>query len=280
MERVLLVLTCALLAGGERVEVAGERILLHNVPAMVAWLTTNRGELRVGEAIRDAIAECRPGRLFLDVGANIGAYGIAAAARGCDTVMFEPQPRCQSYVREAIAANHVGQRARLVPNPIGTPGRTLGVPADLECEGIYPNNVLRHGEGVAALRSKRGFEEVAFVNLTDHVPRGADVAFLKVDVEGAEIDVLTQALPLFRTKQIRAATIEVSPYLWKWRPLNYAVMAHRVANALRDICEMGYVAAVLARTQDQDVPKISCAQLHRHVSTCKLPQQDVHFRLP
>lgn len=265
---------------GEMLEISGVRVNLHPLQHMIRWMTNNRGELRVGRAIRDAIAGCAPGRLFLDVGANIGGYGMAAAVKGCDVVLFEPLPSCQMYVREAIAANRV-PNARLVPHPVGDPTRTLGVSPSFECRGRFPNNVLKAGESVTALEGRKGLVQVPFVNLTSYVPRDVSITFLKIDVEGAELDVLQQAMPLFRDRRVRASTVEVAPMLWQYRPEGVDVLKHRVASTLRHICEMGYTTDVFGNREGGDMVDITCTQLYLHVTQhMDSRAQDVYFRLP
>ena len=50
--------------------------------------------------------------------------------------------------------------------------------------------------------------------LGDVLPPGREIALLKVDTEGHDPQVLRGALPLFRERRVRLATVEAAPYMW------------------------------------------------------------------
>jgi hypothetical protein len=118
----------------------------------------------------------RPGDTFVDVGAYIGLYAVAAAGRvvpGGRVVAFEPDPRNARSLREHIALN----------------GACVG-----------------YGEGETA---------VPCVTLDQHFA-GQRVDVLKVDVEGFEQEVLQGGQDLLRDPDRRphAVFVEVHPFAW------------------------------------------------------------------
>ncbi|HXJ44062.1 MAG TPA: FkbM family methyltransferase [Bryobacteraceae bacterium] len=50
-------------------------------------------------------AACRPGMMFLDIGANAGYYTALALAAGARVIALEPDPECFHYLSKTIAAN-------------------------------------------------------------------------------------------------------------------------------------------------------------------------------
>jgi FkbM family methyltransferase len=117
----------------------------------------------------------KPSSVVYDVGANAGYYSLVAARRSAEVYAFEPFPENAFFLREHFRRNdltncHATESA--VGNMDGfvsfTPGRT-------NCEGkIDPDGLFR-------------FRCVRLDTFCDDHP-APDV--LKIDVEGAELDVL------------------------------------------------------------------------------------------
>ena len=132
----------------------------------------------------------RPGDVVYDLGANVGFYTLLAAKLAGPTgrvVAFEPVPRNLGYLRRHLALNHcedVTVVAAAVSDRSGTarfrdgPAHTVGTLAtDGGSEGVYVVDV------------------VALDNYTGApAPR-----VIKIDVEGAEADVLRGAHRVLRT---------------------------------------------------------------------------------
>ena len=60
--------------------------------------------------------------LFVDVGANVGAYTVlASGVIGARTIAFEPNPSTFKYLERNIAENGSGTRARGINAALGAP---------------------------------------------------------------------------------------------------------------------------------------------------------------
>ena len=182
---------------GKTVEINGDRFRLH------------AEHRRFGNHERETwqrfAAEIREGDVVADVGANIGAYALAAARRVGESgrvVAFEPDPR---------AARRLGLHARLN----GLQSRIQIVAA---CAGAEPGETrfAFHGRSywssAVSLGEREGttYGTVPVVALDDVLPR-ADI--LKIDVEGMEGRVLAGARRLLAdpARRPRLAIVEVHP---------------------------------------------------------------------
>jgi FkbM family methyltransferase len=116
--------------------------------------------------------------IVFDLGANVGYYTLLAAklARRGHVVAFEPEPRNAAFLRANIAANrcrNITVRELAVAGVSGTARFKLG-----------------RGSGTGAL-SCEGALHVKLVSLDEFVAEsGLSPTHLKIDVEGAEYEVL------------------------------------------------------------------------------------------
>lgn len=156
------------------------------------------------EAFRREIA---PGDFVLDVGANLGAYTLLFGQWVGPTgrvVAFEPAPEPRQGLERHVALNALADRIVVRAEAMSAAKGTA------RFGGTGPNGHDR------LTKTTEGSVEVpttsidAFCEETNRLPR-----FIKVDVEGAELDVLKGA-----RKTIRAAGpglklfVEMHPELW------------------------------------------------------------------
>lgn len=112
------------------------------------------------------------GDLFLDVGANIGAYSVLCGCLGAEVIAFEPAPDTARLLRENVALN--GLEVEVWEAAAGREEGTTRFTAGLDCV----NRVDPDGETtVRVLR-------------LDSVVGDRLVGGVKVDVEGLELEVL------------------------------------------------------------------------------------------
>lgn len=157
----------------------GLRMSLRNASADYS-VGTN--ELPVQEAIRDHLS---PGAVFFDVGANVGFFSLLAARLVGPTGAvhaFEPVPANAACIRANVAANRFGN-VTVWPMAVG------------RAPGTATMRLARHPGGATLagdLQDPAGTLTVEVVTLDGLVGRGALPAptLVKVDVEGAEADVL------------------------------------------------------------------------------------------
>lgn len=129
----------------------------------------------------------RPGRVFLDVGANYGYYSISAAPfvrPGGRIIGFEPNPHIHELFASSIYVN--GFRDVIEARRLGAYDRNATLL--FEIDEAEPGGA-RIVTGADAPRG-RGRIEVEAVRLDDHLPADMIVDVVKIDVEGREEQVL------------------------------------------------------------------------------------------
>lgn len=171
-------------------EIGGQRIVLPVIAGLIVELT----EPWMLTLLRRLMP--LTSGTFLDVGVNIGqtlikAKSIDPARR---YIGFEPNPVCVHYVEELVAANGWAN-VRLIPAGLGLKsgivtlqlyhGRSGDSAASI-VEGFRPGEAITFRKTVAIL---------AAANLPDDL-LAPPVGLIKIDVEGAEADVIDALAPV------------------------------------------------------------------------------------
>lgn len=157
----------------------------------------------------------RPGDVFLDVGANIGYYACLAAGRGALVHAFEPNAHMMEHVRRSIALNHFA--GRLIANEVAVAAEDGGALLHLSPQAhntglssLLPLGHLAAGEAV----------RVPTVCLDTYCRQhGIErIRLLKIDVEGAEFQVLAGATGVLATIRPEAIICELGGFAEGCRP--------------------------------------------------------------
>ena len=183
------------LPGGERVRVSPR----------YRYLSWNPEEYA---AFKQAV---RPGAVVFDVGANIGAYTVlfaqwtGAAGR---VFAFEPSPPSIAGLREQLRLNGVSDRVEIVEAAVShRPGSAV-----FDCGGASGTNAL-----VPDTESSAHMIRVDTTSLDAFCEaRGVHPSIVKIDVEGAELDVLRGARDTLARPDLDAF-VEFHPSIWKAR---------------------------------------------------------------
>lgn len=184
------------------------------------FATWNPAEYR---AFRDAV---RPGAVALEVGANVGPYSILLgrwAAPGGRVYAFEPSPESFAGLSRHLALNGVQD----VVVPVAAAVSAACGRATLSGSGVSGANRLRAG-GTGP--------EVETVTVDAFCAReGIVPTFIKVDAEGAELDVLRGARETIRRAGPGLALfVEMHPTVWSELGITAAdVRAELEAQGLR-----------------------------------------------
>jgi FkbM family methyltransferase len=162
-------------------------------PETVAWLE----------------ATLRPDDVLYDIGANVGAYALVAAKihAGVRVYAFEPGQRTFANLVENIALNDASQQ--IVPLPVALTDRTTLVKfqyASMEAgAALHPGlRGTERKDGGAGTHVVLGFR---LDDLNRHLalPRPTH---MKVDVDGAELEVLRGGLELLDSPCLRTIMLE------------------------------------------------------------------------
>ncbi|RQX84314.1 FkbM family methyltransferase [Burkholderia anthina] len=195
--------------GGEAVLVkteAGFVLCNEHDHALLACLV-DTGELERGTRL---LIEklLNPGDCFVDVGANIGMHTLAAArAMGGHgkIIAFEPFGPTKQLLERTIWLNGFSLMTDIhqaaVSNEAGLHQLFLGAASGHH--SIFP---LDEDTGMDAPPV-----EVPLVRLSDIIPATQNVQLLKIDVEGAELQVLESATPVIENNPDLAIIVEFGP---------------------------------------------------------------------
>jgi FkbM family methyltransferase len=183
----------------------GERVRLADMTIEVSGTRRERlsvvaGNLRIHRLLDRWV---RPGDTVVDVGANIGWNAIRAARVAGRVVAVEPTPDTLEVLRRNVAASGLGN---VVVAPVAA-GRAAGERELFVRGGVSAVNSLypesRYARVTEVLR-------VPVVRLDDLVEGAA--ALVKIDVEGAEIDVL-EGMPRLLGGEGTVLVVEWDPTL-------------------------------------------------------------------
>jgi FkbM family methyltransferase len=137
----------------------------------------------------------RPGDVFVDVGANIGAYTVlAAGVAGANVVGFEPIPRTFAQCIRNVELNQLGGKVRAINAAVGAEAGALRMTDDLGTENYI---VARGGAGC----------EVPVITLDSQLA-GQTPTLIKVDVEGFESAVFAGARHTMTLSGLQALIVE------------------------------------------------------------------------
>lgn len=153
----------------------------------------------------EAAARENPGAAFWDVGANVGTYTLIALANGLRCVAIEPGFANYARLCENLALND------LLSGPVFTLCGALGAETHFEW---FQYSDLRPGGASHLLGGERrtSFQrQRVLVNpLDDLMGLEPGPWYLKIDVDGGEVDVLKGAQEFLRAAELQGICIEMA----------------------------------------------------------------------
>lgn len=177
-------------------EIAEQLRLFVDLSDYVVGLNIIRGGYESGEIafVRQVV---KPGQTVLDIGANIGFYTIILASlvgASGKVYAFEPMEKNAHLLAQSIAENSFEQRVKLERVLVGETIRRAQL--------VFAQHTLTSGgahlfDDQMELLPGHSLNSVPMVTL-DSYELGAPVAFIKIDVEGAEPLVFRGAERLLR----------------------------------------------------------------------------------
>ena len=146
-------------------------------------LIAGAGELAQMKKSADVI---RSEYICFDIGANVGLYSLLFARRAKTVYAFEPMPRNLAWLYRTVTVNRLSN-VRIIPAAISCRTEWAAFQEGTNC-------ALGH---LAA----GGQQPVATITLDDFVGKYAVVPdVIKIDVEGAEVDVLRGGTDCLQTR--------------------------------------------------------------------------------
>lgn len=149
----------------------------------------------------------QPGMTFVDVGANIGLHALAAARamRGMGRVVaFEPYGPTRALLAESVFINGFAGIVEI---------HEAAVSSQSGMHAFYLGKTSGHHSLYALEESGAAGEaiEVPVVTFADVIPRETRIDCIKIDVEGAELEVLKSARPFIESNPDIALIVEFGP---------------------------------------------------------------------
>lgn len=136
--------------------------------------------------------EIKPNSVFFDIGANVGYFSLLAAKLSEPkgrVYAFEPLPRNIKFIRKHIALNHLAERISVIEAAV----------SDKSGSAHFDPGASTAMGHIAS----KGQLEVQLVSLDDLYSKGQLPVpdYMKVDVEGAEYEVLNGARKILQTER-------------------------------------------------------------------------------
>lgn len=151
---------------------------------------------------------CRPGDVAIDVGANVGLFSTALGIRLGPlghVLAFEPNPVVHRLLERNLS------RHGMTP-PVATHDFAVGCTTGDLSMIVYDNDLLSGFTASALDPAAAGSSssiKVRVCRLDDEVPGSVD--FIKIDVEGHELDVLDGATSLLERSPGAILLVEINP---------------------------------------------------------------------
>jgi FkbM family methyltransferase len=242
---------------------------------MEQWVCKNRGEVKVTRvmlsvlkqscAIPDGSEHGQKG-LMLDIGANLGYYGLFALRLGCETLFFDLQKGCQTRLNNALIINGFTPAGRVIPYGVNSKAASFKSPIG-GCDGRFP----------ASAREQKVFDRGEHVSHLDTLDTFVDdnqtILMVKIDTEGNEYHVLQGSMPFFQKRLIQNAIVEVTPGAGFWKSLNVTQL--QVATTFETIAQAGYSMVSLEDWSVHKTPK----QVFKYINEAKFVQSDMWLTL-
>lgn len=135
----------------------------------------------------------KPGQQIIDIGANYGVYTLSmahAVGEAGHIWAFEPASQTAQLLRQGVAANHFEERVTVVQSALSHRAGT----AELSLNANSELNALQAAKSDAVKT-----ETVALATLDEWMQRNQwrDIAFMKMDAEGEEANILRGGTEFF-----------------------------------------------------------------------------------
>jgi FkbM family methyltransferase len=134
---------------------------------------------------------CRPGTHMFDVGSNLGlmALPVLESVPDSTVVSFEPSPNSLPWLKRTIARSAMRTRWQLIEKAACSRPGNAGFSVSTPTEGLFDG--LRHTD--RAVEFQRVTVETTTLDLEWRRLENCAVSVIKIDVEGAELEVLRGA---------------------------------------------------------------------------------------
>lgn len=149
--------------------------------------------------------------VFWDVGAHYGSYSLVASAyiRNPDSIFaFEPDEKAVSELKKNLLFNQLDSTVRVFEYAVSSQQGILNF--DMQ-EGNANSHLITNKNE----KSIGEIKQIKAVTLNEMVKMIPKPDFIKIDTEGAELDIIKGAGSLLEDSTI-TFVCELHPFAWKW----------------------------------------------------------------
>lgn len=155
---------------------------------------------------------CTSGDAVVDVGANLGFFGLYAATRGCKVYGFEMQPPLQACINMSLCMSEKKLDYTLIPNPVSNVETTMHFNL-INGEGNKGGHNVESYMNCKPDADGKGCTSINTVRIDDIV-QASTIRVAKVDVEGWEWPVFQSFGKLISKKRgVQNVLFELTPYI-------------------------------------------------------------------
>jgi FkbM family methyltransferase len=156
-------------------------------------------------ALKDVLALVRPDDVVIDIGANVGLYSLAAAAKGAQVHAFEPVPATAARLEASLALNpEFSDRVTVHAEGLSDePGSLTLFTESLEGYSGHASAHLATEAQVESIEVPMDTLDTAMADLS------GPVRLVKVDVEGHEPAVLDGGVAFFERVRPEFLFVEI-----------------------------------------------------------------------
>lgn len=139
--------------------------------------------------------------LFVDIGSNAGAYTVLASkVVGASSMAFEPVPTTYDRLLDQIYLNRINGKVNALNAGVGDRQAVLRFTADSDTTNKV--SLSAHDERTVAV-DVVALDDIAFPSVEGDI-------FVKIDVEGYEMNVLKGGTKFFSNQRVQAVIIELN----------------------------------------------------------------------
>lgn len=148
------------------------------------------------------------GAVLYDVGANVGAYSLIAAAQGAQVVSFEPAHQNVYKLHQNILLNKLSEKMIVVPLMLASREALVRLVVEDRAKGFGGSHSFSALGQPANLPGSQAFLAMGLDACMQTFSLPAPT-MLKIDVDGAESEVLEGASVLLENPALKTILIEV-----------------------------------------------------------------------
>jgi FkbM family methyltransferase len=176
----------------------------------------------------------QPEQFVLDVGGNVGQYAVLLSALvgpAGKVITFEPDELHRIILRRNVELNHCSDRVKIEALALSDTNGTH----TFFSRNDQMSSLVRTGLGTNATAPDVKQQTVTTARLDDYLKLNnlGPVDWVKIDTEGAEINILRAARDLLRSAAV--IVCELHPYAWNELGTSYEELLGLVKEAGRNI---------------------------------------------